>query len=149
MTSSQLYDQDFNLWIEQTVRQLQGGDLGGLDREHLIEEIADMGRNNKREVFSRLKVLLIHLLKWRYQPGKRTPSWLNTIDEQRDQLALILADSPSLKPFFQEIFGDCYQKAIRGAVNETGLGKQVFPVECPFTPDQVLDLDFLPDAHQS
>jgi len=148
MTSSQLYDQDFNLWIEQTVRQLQGGDLGGLDLEHLIEEIAEMGRNNKREVFSRLKVLLIHLLKWRYQPEKRTPSWLNTIDEQRDQLALILEDSPSLKPFFMEIFTDCYHKAIRGTVNETGLDKGVFPLHCLFTPEQVLDVDFLPDADQ-
>ncbi len=90
---SQLYETDFNLWIEQTVNHLKKGHLDALDLDNLIEEISDMGCNNRREVFSRLKVLLMYLLKWQYQPEKCTNSWINTIDEQREQLELILRDS--------------------------------------------------------
>jgi len=145
MTTQTLYEKDFNLWIEQTINQLQNGDLTQLDRENLIEEIKSLGNSDKRETFSRLKILLVHLLKWKYQPQKRTASWLNTIDEQREQLELILKNSPSLKPHFQEIFSECYQKAIRAAVNETHLPCPIFPTECPFTPNQVLDADYLPE----
>lgn len=141
---SGLYETDFNLWIEETINHLKQGNLGALDLDNLIEEISDMGRNNRREVFSRLKVLLMHLLKWKYQPEKRTYSWTNTIDEQREQLELIFKDSPSLKPYFGDIFSECYQKAVRAAVNETHLPQQIFPVECPFTQEQVLDMDYFP-----
>ena len=110
---SQLYETDFNLWLEQTVNHLKKGNLEALDLDNLIEEISDMGRNNRREVFVRLKVLLMHLLKWQYQPKKRTNSWINTIDEQREQLELIFRDSPSLKPYLADIFAECYQKAVR------------------------------------
>jgi len=103
MTTPTLYEKDFNLWIEQTVNQLKKGNLADLDIENLIEEIDSMGRSDKREIYSRLKVLLMHLLKWKYQPEKPTPSWVNTIDEQREQLELVLKDSPSLKPYFRDI----------------------------------------------
>jgi hypothetical protein len=142
---SQLYETDFNLWIEQTVNHLKKGNLEALDLDNLIEEISDMVRNNRREVFSRLKVLLMHLLKWQYQPEKRTNSWINTIDEQREQLELILRDSPSLKPYLADIFAECYQKEVRGTVNETNLPKETFPVDCPFTQEQVLNWDYFPE----
>lgn len=146
---SQLYETDFNLWIEQTVNHLKKGDLDALDLDNLIEEVSDMGRNNRREVFSRLKVLLMHLLKWKYQPEKRTNSLINTIDEQREQLELILKDSPSLKPYLKQIFPECYQKAVRAAVNETNLPKPTFPIDCPFTQEQVLDMDYFPEDNNS
>ncbi len=142
---SQLYETDFNLWLEQTVNHLKNGNLEALDLDNLIEEISDMVRNNRREVFSRLKVLLMHLLKWQYQPEKRTNSWINTIDEQREQLELILRDSPSLKPYLADIFAECYQQAVRGTVNETNLPKETFPVDCPFSQEQVLKWDYLPE----
>ncbi|GAL92832.1 MULTISPECIES: DUF29 domain-containing protein [Microcystis] len=142
---SQLYETDFNLWLEQTVNHLKKGNLQALDLDNLIEEISDMGRNNRREVFGRLKVLLMHLLKWQYQPEKRTNSWINTIDEQREQLELIFRDSPSLKPYLADIFAECYQKAVRGTVNETNLPKETFPVDCPFTQEQVLNWDYFPE----
>ncbi|MEB3310842.1 MAG: DUF29 domain-containing protein [Snowella sp.] len=145
MTTQTLYEKDFNLWIEQTINQLKNGDLSNLDRENLIEEIQSMGNSDKREAFSRLKVLLMHLLKWKYQPQKRTASWLNTIDEQREQLELILKDSPSLKPYFHAILSECYQKAIRAAVNETNLPRKIFPIECPFTPEEILDDNYFPE----
>ena len=142
---SQLYETDFNLWIEQTVNHLKKGNLQALDLDNLIEEISDMGRNNRREIFGRLKVLLMHLLKWQYQPEKRTNSWINTIDEQREQLELIFRDSPSLKPYLADIFAECYQKEVRGTVNETNLPKETFPVDCPFTQEQVLNWDYFPE----
>lgn len=144
MTTQTLYEKDFNLWIEQTVNQLKKGNLTDLDIENLIEEIDSMGRSDKREIYSRLKVLLMHLLKWKYQPEKRTPSWVNTIDEQREQLELILKDSPSLKPYFRDILLECYQKAVRAASNETHLSPQTFPVDCPFNLEQILNPDYLP-----
>lgn len=142
---SQLYETDFNLWLEQTINHLKNGNLQALDLDNLIEEISDMGRNNRREVFSRLKVLLMHLLKWQYQPEKRTNSSINTIDEQREQLELIFRDSPSLKPYLTDIFAECYQKAVRGTVNETNLPKKTFPVDCPFSQEQVLNWDYFPE----
>jgi hypothetical protein len=145
MTAQTLYEKDFNLWIEKIINDLKHGDLTNLDRENLIEEIQSMGNSDKRETFSRLKVLIMHLIKWKYQPEKRTSSWLNTIDEQREQLELILKNSPSLKPYFQKILSDCYQKAIRAAVNETNLPHKIFPMECPFTQEQILNENYFPE----
>ena len=94
-----LYSTDFNLWIEQTITALKSGDIQTLDLENLIEEIEAMTRSDKREIFNRLKVLITHLLKCQYQPQKKTNSWIKTINEQRDQIELVLADSPSLRPY--------------------------------------------------
>lgn len=116
-----LYDIDFNLWIEQTVNQLKKGNLKDLDIENLVEEIESMGRSEKREIYSRLKVLLIHLLKWKYQPYKKTSIWIATINEQRTQINLILKDSPSLKPYLRDNWEDCYQDARIDAATETFL----------------------------
>ena len=84
-----LYDTDFNLWIEQTVNHLKNGNLKDLDLENLIEEIESMGRSDKREIISRSRILILHLLKWKYQPEKRTSSWIATLNEQRYQIQLI------------------------------------------------------------
>ena len=140
-----LYEADYNLWIEQTVNQLKSGDLQSLDLENLIEEIDSMGRNNRREVRSRLIVLMTHLLKWQYQPRKRSKSWTNTINEQRLQLKLILKDSPSLKPFLQQVLDDCYEDARKEAAKETKLSPDTFPTALPYSQDDVLS-DFLPDS---
>ena len=140
-----LYDTDFNLWIEQTVNQLKNGDLQDLDRENLIDEIESMGRSDKREIKSRLIVLLMHLLKYKYQPKKKTRSWISTINTQRDEIELVLEDSPSLRLYLTENLPECYQKAIRSAVNETNLPKNTFPLDCPFSPEQVLDADYFPE----
>jgi hypothetical protein len=138
-----LYETDFNLWIEQTVNQLKTGNIQGLDLENLIEEIDSMGRNNRREVRSRLIVLMAHLLKWQYQPRKRSKSWTDTINEQRLQLNLILEDSPSLKPFLGEVLDDCYQYGRKEAVKQTKLPLTTFPPEIPYSQEEVLS-DFLP-----
>ena len=140
-----LYSTDFNLWIEQTITALKSGDIQTLDLENLIEEIEAMTRSDKREIFNRLKVLIMHLLKCQYQPQKKTNSWIKTINEQRDQIELVLADSPSLRPYLTSKLGEIYKKAKRDAVTETKLTPETFPTDCPFTEEQILDSEYFPN----
>jgi len=144
MTTQTLYETDFNLWIEQTVNQLKQGQLQDLDIENLIEEVESLGLKDKREIRSRLRVLLIHLLKWKYQPFEQITNWISTINEQRFQIELILEDSPSLIPYLQEHLAKCYQQAREDVQIETDLSIQIFPVDCPFTQEQILDSDYFP-----
>lgn len=143
--TSSLHDQDFNLWVESTIELLQQKRFEQLDIENLISEIESMGKNDRKSVKSNLRILLMHLLKWQYQPDKRTNSWRTTIKEHRNRLEDDFADSPSLKNYFLEVFDECYQKARDLASSETGLSISVFPVECPFPSDLVLESDFLPE----
>ena len=140
-----LYDTDFNLWIEQTITALKSGDLQTLDLDNLIEEIEAMTRSDKREIFNRLKVLITHLLKCQYQPQKKTNSWIKTINEQRDQIELVLADSPSLRAYLTSKLEEIYKKAKRDAVTETKLTPEAFPTDCPFTEEQILDSEYFPN----
>ena len=140
-----LYDTDFNLWIEQTITALKSGDIQTLDLDNLIEEIEAMTRSDKREIFNRLKVLIMHLLKCQYQPQKKTNSWIKTINEQRDQIELVLADSPSLRPYLTSKLGEIYKKAKRDAITETKLTPETFPTDCPFTEEQILDSEYFPN----
>src|SRR5580704_181268 len=95
--NSEAYDDDFFAWTQEQARLLRGGDLADIDAGNLAEEIESMGRSDRREIRSRLVVLLAHLLKWQFQPGGRTTSWSGTIVEQRHQIDLVIADSPSLR----------------------------------------------------
>jgi hypothetical protein len=110
-TQNNLYEQDFYLWTQITAKQLKENKFNEIDIKNLIEEIESIGRSEKRELKSRLIVLLMHLLKWHYQPEKRSESWRSTITEQRICIEGLLEDSPSLKPLLPEVFEDCYQKA--------------------------------------
>ena len=143
-SSPLLYDQDFNLWVNSTIELLQQKRFDELDIKNLIAEVASMGNNDKKSVKSNLRILLMHLLKWQYQPDKRTNSWRTTIKEHRNRLEDDFADSPSLKNYFLEVFNECYQKARDLASSETGLSLGVFPVECPFDIDAVMKSDFFP-----
>jgi hypothetical protein len=140
-----LYEKDYYLWLEEIVQLLREGKLTALDVNNLIEEIEDMGISQRKAVKSNLKVILWHLLKYKYKPEKRSNSLLSTIFEHRDRLEDDFTDSPSLKPFFIEVFEQCYQKAIKQAAIETGLSLETFPINCPLTPEQVLDMDYLPE----
>ncbi|MGA9381516.1 MAG: DUF29 domain-containing protein [Phormidium sp.] len=137
-----LYEQDFYLWIETTAQQLKEGKFDQVDLTNLIEEIESMGRSEKRELKSRLIVLLMHLLKWQYQPEKRSESWRSIISEQRICIEGLLEDSPSLKPLISEVFDDCYQKARLKAADETGIKLNFFPKESPFTLEETLKVSF-------
>ena len=145
--TTNLYETDFNLWIEQTVKQLKNGQIQDLDIENLIEEVQSIGSTDKREIKSRLIVLIMHLLKYKYQPKKKTKSWTSTIITQRNELELVLENSPSLNPFLKENISECYQKARKNAARETKLPLTTFPLECPFTPEQIIDSDYFPDTN--
>ncbi|MBD2144888.1 DUF29 domain-containing protein [Sphaerospermopsis sp. FACHB-1194] len=148
-TKTNLYEQDFYLWIETTAKQLKAGKFAEIDLENLIEEIESMGRIEKRTLESNLVVLLMHLLKYKCQPEKRSKSCLSTIFEHRRRLNKHFQDSPSLKTslknFFLETFVECYQDARQQASIETGLLLDIFPVESPFNTDECLNQDFLTD----
>ncbi|MCF2147693.1 DUF29 domain-containing protein [Desmonostoc muscorum LEGE 12446] len=146
MTSgSDLYEQDFYLWIQTTAELLKQKNFTQLDLENLIEEIETIGRSEKRALESNLEVLLMHLLKYQIQTQRRSPSWQYTIWEHRRRVEKALQESPSLKPHFDRIFEESYEAARRLAVIETGLSIATFPEQSPFTPEQVLDRDFLPE----
>ncbi|MTJ51500.1 DUF29 domain-containing protein [Anabaena sp. UHCC 0253] len=143
ITNNNLYEQDFYLWIETISKQLKAGKIAEIDLANLIEEIESMGKSEKRELKSRLIVLLMHLLKWQYQPEKRSESWRSTITEQRICIELLLEDSPSLQPLLIEIFADCYEKARLKASEETGIKLNFFPKESPFSLEETLKSYFL------
>jgi hypothetical protein len=138
------YDQDFFLWTRDQARLLREHRFAELDLANLVEEVESMGRSEKREIRSRLTVLLAHLLKWKYQPDARKPAWIGTIDEQRQSLLDVLEDNPSLRRRPGDIFARVYAAARVQATKETGIAFALFPETPPFTLDQALDTDFLP-----
>jgi hypothetical protein len=143
--NSVLYEQDYYLWIKNTAQLLQQDRLSELDIANLIEEIEDMGKSERRAVESNLDIILMHLLKYKYQPLKRSNSWLSTIFEHRKRLQRIFKDSPSLKSYVREIFDECYQNARKMASLETSMLIDTFPMESPFEIEQSLDHDYLPN----
>lgn len=143
--SNVLYQQDYYIWLERTAETLRSGNLTELDRLNLAEEIEDMGKREKRSVESNLEIVLMHLLKYKYQPEQRSKSWRFTLLEHRDRLEKAFRDSPSLKGYFLEIFADCYHRARQKAAVETDLDIGTFPMTSPFTPEETLNSDFLPD----
>ncbi|HAX77598.1 MAG TPA: DUF29 domain-containing protein [Cyanobacteria bacterium UBA11372] len=141
-----LYETDFVSWVETTVEQLRNQDYASVDWENLIEEIEDMSKRERKSLKSNLVVLLLHLLKWQYQSECRSGSWKGSIREHRRRINDDLKDSPSLKPYLQEVFAECYMNARLQAADETSLPIGTFPLDCLYTPDQSLDTDFLPDS---
>ena len=142
-----LYEQDFYLWIQETVELLKKGQLEQLDIENLIEEVDSMGKSQRKELKTRLTVLIEHLLKlqyWTTEKDYNTRGWRNTIVEQRRQIAYTLADSPSLKAIVNDIFLDCYQDARNDTLRKYQLPLTLFPQESPFSLLEVLDPDFIP-----
>lgn len=142
---NKLYEKHFCLWIETTANLLKEGQFSELDIDNLVEEIETMGRSEKNALESNLIIVFLHLLKWQYQPNKRSRSWQSSIFEHRRRLHKAFKNSPSLKLFFADILAECYQYGRKKASIETGLSLSVFPAESPFTMDEILDEDFFPD----
>jgi hypothetical protein len=140
------YEVDFYAWTVEQARLLRSGELSAVDAANIAEEIESMGRSDRRELKSRLVVLVMHLLKWSVQPSARSGSWSATIDEQRLQIEGVLSESPSLRPSAAAMLSEAYAIARARAVAETGLAEEGFPETCPFSPDQVLSRGFLPEC---
>ena len=145
MPHNTLYDQDFYAWANEQAALLRGGKLAQADIAHIAEEIERLGKIEKRELISLLAVLLLHLLKWRFQPTLRGKRWRLSVEEQRIQLALHLGDNPSLKNVLAPAIANSYPLACIGAERETGLDAATFPIECPWSFDQMMNSDFWPE----
>ena len=115
------YDADFYAWTVEQARLLRAGELSAIDAANIAEEIESMGRSDRRELESRLTVLLTHLLKWQMQPDQRSRSWSATMREQRRQIEKLLRESPSLRPFVANVLAQAYGDACEDAADETGL----------------------------
>jgi len=142
--NAELYHQDFYAWINSQVTLLRQGRGQYLNQEFLAEELEDMSRHHRNELVSRLIILIAHLLKWQYQPEHRSSSWRGSILEQRLQVDRGIRFSPSLKPFLAEAIRDAYPDALRLAIKETKLSKNVFPEQCPYQKQELLDEDYWP-----
>jgi hypothetical protein len=149
MDNQPLYDRDFYAWANEQAVLLRAGRLSEADIEHIAEEIESMGRTEKRELVSRLTVLLLHLLKWRFQPGLRGASWEASVQVQRIKLVDHLDDNPSLKPQLPAGIAAAYRVGRIEAAAETGLGQAAFPQSCPWTWHQIMDPNFWPDEAKS
>lgn len=143
--SQTLYEQDYSFWLQKTTELLQSRNFAELDTEHLIKELEEMGGSRKDALENNLIVVLAHLLKWKYQPSHRCGSWRGSIKEHRRRINKSLAKHPGLKPYFREIFAECYTPAKDWATEETGLPEDTFPQCCPFTPEAALNPDYLPE----
>lgn len=139
------YETDIVAWAKEQAALLRAGKFSALDIEHIADEVEDVGKSEQRELANRMAVLLVHLLKWRYQPERRGKSWQGTLREQRKMIARRLAKTPSLKAdvadpdWFQDIWSDAKAKTFE----ETNL--EDLPEDCPWSSAQVLDVDFLPE----
>ncbi|MBB3119012.1 DUF29 domain-containing protein [Pseudoduganella violacea] len=138
------YEDDFVLWLDAQATLLRSGQFARLDIENLIEELNGMSRHERHALKSRLEILIQHLLKCRFQPERKTPSWSATIIEQRARIQTILDDSPSLQPKIVQFANKTYPVVARKASIETGLAPLVFPSTLPYMVEQLLDEDFLP-----
>jgi hypothetical protein len=136
MTST--YEQDFYKWTQEQAELLKAGALSQLDVENLIEEIESIGKSQKRALISRITVLLMHLLKWDYQPDRRSGSWKSTIITQRKEIKRLLKDNPGLKSIITEMLTETYLDAAEIASAETELPESTFPETCPYTIEHIM-----------
>jgi len=151
---TEIYDSDFHAWIQRHIECLKSGQFDKLDVDNLIEELESMAGRDRRELISHLIILMAHLLKWQFQLKQLTEqwqtyqgsSWRGSILEQRFQLHEQLEESPSLSPFLSQAVEKAYIKAVKLAAKETGFNIAVFPTECPYTIEQLLDEDFYPNG---
>lgn len=138
------YHDDLALWSAEQAALIRAGKLDRIDLANVAEEIESLGNSQESEIESRMTVLLCHLLKWQYQPSRRSPSWQGTIIEQRSRIARVVRKSPSLKRHPGQVVDEEYVPARLHAAGETHLPVETFPKTCPYTIQQILDPDFLP-----
>ncbi|OIP78442.1 MAG: hypothetical protein AUK48_01635 [Oscillatoriales cyanobacterium CG2_30_44_21] len=134
------HDRDFYAWTQNQAQLLRTGQFDILDIQQIAEEIEDMGRTEKRALESRLEVLIMHLLKWQYQPSLRSRSWQLTVREQRLRVYTLLEDNPSLQPHLSQRMDKIYRLAVIAAERETGL--TLFPETCPYRIEEILSENF-------
>ena len=136
------YDRDFYSWLMEQARHLRAARWDALDRENLAEEIESFGREQFNRLESALRTLMLHMLKWDHQPGRRSRSWWASISEQRLRLDDVLADNPGLRPRIDEAITRAYRRARLRAIKETDLEPERFPETCPYSWQEIVSRDF-------
>ncbi|MEA5488471.1 DUF29 domain-containing protein [Pseudanabaena sp. CCNP1317] len=145
---SKLYDQDFYGWVQWQEQALARHEVSALDWQNLLEEVQALGRQEYRELVSHLGVLLGHLLKWEYQPDRRSRSWFLTIREQRRAINRHFHRNPSLKSRIVEALADGFESGIDLALRETNLPLRAFPESCPYKFEDIVTENFICDTSQ-
>ncbi|MBF0343502.1 MAG: DUF29 domain-containing protein [Nitrospirae bacterium] len=145
LTARDLYEVDFYQWAFHNADLLRQGRFTEIDIVNIAEELEDMGRSSKRELASRLAVLIMHLLKWQYQPKRRRGSWSTTIGNQRREIKRLLEDNPSLKYNIETVIAKEFIEAKRIFEVETRISAKEVPETCPYTFDQLIDYSFRPE----
>jgi predicted DNA-binding ribbon-helix-helix protein len=136
------YEHDFYSWLMEQARHIREGRFAALDRDNLAEEIESLGREQFNKLVSALRVLMLHMLKWDHQPALRSRSWVLSIEEQRLEIADVLADNPGLKPRIGEAIARAYRRARIEAAKETGLDEKEFATTCPYSFDDMTSRGF-------
>lgn len=140
--TNDLYEADLHEWTKVQADALRRRAANEIDWENLAEEIESVGRSEKREIGSRIEVLLTHLLKWKYQPEHQCQSWRASIRDSRRELERVLSDNPSLRSLPGERLPRAYANSRAKALEETGLLR--LPEACPWAIEQVIAENFLP-----
>ena len=143
----QEYEKDFYAWTIHNAKLMRERKLSEVDIENVAEEIESMGKRERRELINRFAILIAHLLKWEYQPARRSKSWECTIKEQRFELIDLLEESPSLKHEIEEQLAHAYKKSLLISEKETGFKLKTFPKSCPFSLKQILNQRFFPGSN--
>jgi len=138
------YDQDVYGWAIHTAELLRSNKMDEVDFDNIIEEMEALGRSEKHELINRLSLVITHLLKWQYQPARKTRSWDLTIKENRRRFKNILKDNPSLKSKLDEILDDAYYYAKLEAGKETSIDESTFPEVCPYSFEEITSDEFYP-----
>ena len=146
MNQEELYNLDICLWAEHTAKLLRSHRWNELDLENLIEEVEDLSKRERDKLLSCFQNLIMHLLKWKYQPKLRCSSWKITIKTSRNKIVFLLQDTPSLKQYLvsEKELAKAYLRACKEAADETSLPLSTFPEVLPFQINQILDDDFWP-----
>lgn len=138
------YDSDLTAWAKETAQLLRERHWNAIDWEHLIEEVEGLGKSERSAIASQMERIMVHLLKWQYQPQRRSDSWLDSINDGRSQIRRKLEDSPSLQGYPQQVLAKEYARARRETARQTRLAIDIFPEGCPYLIEQVIE-DWLPD----
>ena len=131
------YEDDLYSWVQEQVALLRAGKLDEIDALNVAEELGDVGISQFRALESALSLLTMHLLKWDYQPQRRTRSWELTVQAQRERIADVLADNPGLKGRLNEAVERGYKYGRIEALKETKLAKDALPSACPYSYDEL------------
>ncbi len=143
-TASESYERDYYAWAMKNAQLIRQGKLSEIDLNNIAEELEDVGKSERRALKSHIKNVILHLLKWRYQPNFRGASWRQSVRNGRIAIHEIVTESPSLNRDIAHIIESEYSSAQADAIDETGLSASVFPPTCPFSESQVSG-DYWPD----